>query len=143
MKQNPGTKSGCEHYTRHCALVAPCCNKIYSCHICHDEQELIETTTAHTLDRTKVKEVVCLECNQRQAMSATCTSCNTIFAQYYCSECALYDELGPVKQTRHCTECGTCRNYRMIPDAHHCDICQGCHGPRTSGQCCLSKFIFT
>lgn len=39
---------GCTHYKRNCALVAPCCNKIYTCRLCHDEQE------HHKIDRYQV-----------------------------------------------------------------------------------------
>lgn len=65
---------GCEHYKRHCKLVAPCCGKVYNCRFsdakicstftilrfCHDEAE-----PTHSLDRKKVEEVECLKCNAR------------------------------------------------------------------------------
>ena len=66
---------GCEHYKRHCRLVAPCCAKVYNCRLtrkiaehsmlmilrfCHDEAE-----PTHSLDRKKVEEVECLKCNAR------------------------------------------------------------------------------
>lgn len=36
---------GCKHYKRNCKLLAPCCNKLYTCIRCHDE------LTDHSLDR--------------------------------------------------------------------------------------------
>lgn len=29
---------GCQHYRRKCALVAPCCSKVFTCRLCHDDQ---------------------------------------------------------------------------------------------------------
>lgn len=29
---------GCQHYKRNCALVAPCCSKVFTCRLCHDDQ---------------------------------------------------------------------------------------------------------
>ena len=26
----------CEHYNRNCKIIAPCCNKIFDCRLCHD-----------------------------------------------------------------------------------------------------------
>ena len=42
---------------------SPCCEKVYKCRLCHDEQE------NHTLDRYKVAEVQCLKCDTRQSVS--------------------------------------------------------------------------
>lgn len=52
---------GCPHYKRRCKLVAPCCDRIYTCRECHDEAE-----PDHDLDSKVVEQMVCMECNSRQ-----------------------------------------------------------------------------
>lgn len=39
---------------------APCCGKLYTCRLCHDNKE------DHQLDRFKVKEVQCINCEKIQ-----------------------------------------------------------------------------
>lgn len=39
---------------------APCCDKLYTCRLCHDSNE------DHQLDRFKVKEVQCINCEKIQ-----------------------------------------------------------------------------
>ncbi|KAF3696155.1 RING finger and CHY zinc finger domain-containing protein 1 [Channa argus] len=51
---------GCEHYVRRCLLKAPCCGKLYVCRLCHDAEE------NHQMDRFKVREVQCSECQTVQ-----------------------------------------------------------------------------
>lgn len=44
--QDPlGATFGCKHYKRNCKLLAPCCNKLYTCIRCHDDLE------DHSVDR--------------------------------------------------------------------------------------------
>lgn len=40
-----GETFGCEHYKRNCKLLAPCCNKLFTCIRCHDD------LTDHSVDR--------------------------------------------------------------------------------------------
>jgi uncharacterized CHY-type Zn-finger protein len=49
----------CKHYRRGCEIYAPCCEKYYSCRICHDEKE------SHKLDRTKVSKLKCRNCHKQ------------------------------------------------------------------------------
>lgn len=44
-------------------LQAPCCGKLYVCRLCHDAEE------NHEMDRFKVKEVQCSECQTVQQVS--------------------------------------------------------------------------
>ncbi|MEJ1274765.1 ring finger and CHY zinc finger domain containing 1 [Cricetulus griseus] len=53
-------RRGCEHYDRGCLLKAPCCDKLYTCRLCHDNNE------DHQLNRFKVKEVQCINCEKIQ-----------------------------------------------------------------------------
>lgn len=44
-------------------LQAPCCGKLYVCRLCHDAEE------NHEMDRFKVREVQCAECQTVQQVS--------------------------------------------------------------------------
>lgn len=57
---------GCSHYERNCNIVAPCCNRVYPCRICHDEQ----SPFGHPpMNRFLIREVICRQCGTRQATS--------------------------------------------------------------------------
>jgi len=62
----PEANAACVHYERNCNIVAPCCNQVFGCRICHDEF----SPTAHPpMDRFMVREVVCKNCSTRQSAS--------------------------------------------------------------------------
>ncbi|KAK6148496.1 hypothetical protein DH2020_019408 [Rehmannia glutinosa] len=96
---------GCEHYKRNCKLLAPCCNKLYTCIRCHDD------LTDHTVDRKAITKMMCMKClcamqlandNQKGkytiALTATCaelergwaliTSTDYTFSHYICPVCS-------------------------------------------------------
>lgn len=52
----------CVHYERKCNVVAPCCNRVFGCRVCHDEM----STNCGPMDRFGIGEVVCKECHTRQ-----------------------------------------------------------------------------
>ena len=58
--------STCLHYERNCRIVAPCCNRVFACRVCHDE---VVPPSHPPLDRFRISEVVCKECDTRQAVS--------------------------------------------------------------------------
>lgn len=74
---------GCGHYKRKCKVVAPCCDRAYTCRECHDEAE-----PDHEMDSKAVDTMVCMDCNTRQhaaraslRLSLTiCTSTANLFA---------------------------------------------------------------
>ncbi|XP_064341504.1 RING finger and CHY zinc finger domain-containing protein 1 isoform X3 [Camelus dromedarius] len=107
---------GCEHYDRGCLLKAPCCDKLYTCRLCHDKHE------DHQLDRFKVKEVQCINCEKIQHAQQTCEECSTLFGEYYCSICHLFDK---DKKQYHCENCGICR-IGPKEDFFHCSKCNLC-----------------
>ncbi|XP_023347356.1 RING finger and CHY zinc finger domain-containing protein 1 isoform X2 [Eurytemora carolleeae] len=119
--------SGCEHYTRNCSLVAPCCQNIYPCRVCHDEKE------SHTLDRTLVEEIVCNKCDKRSGISNECYDCKTIFGEkYFCKICRLFDHKD--KGQFHCEGCGICRiGHRE--NFKHCFTCEMCMPIGTEHKC--------
>jgi len=107
----------CQHYRRKCKFVTPCCNGLYRCRFCHDEEQ------NHTLRRDDVSLVECSQCGTRQEVRDSCSTCGLKFGQYFCFDCKLYDDED--KQQFHCTGCGICRvggreNYFHC---HRCDMC--------------------
>ncbi|XP_053386251.1 RING finger and CHY zinc finger domain-containing protein 1-like [Mercenaria mercenaria] len=112
------SQTGCKHYQRKCCFIAPCCKKMYVCRLCHDESE------SHEMIRTEVTEIVCMVCRKIQEVRRKCSSCNTIFGEYFCEKCRLYDD-DVTKGQFHCDRCGLCRiggkaNY------FHCETCSIC-----------------
>jgi uncharacterized CHY-type Zn-finger protein len=86
----PDAASGgaaCVHYERNCNIVAPCCNRIYGCRICHDE---LSPPGHPPLNRFQIREVVCKNCNTRQAATNQCVECQTVFGEYHCGTCNLW-----------------------------------------------------
>jgi hypothetical protein len=65
LPQSEGN-SACVHYERNCNIVAPCCNRVYGCRICHDE---LSPPGHPPMNRFLVRELVCKLCNTRQAAS--------------------------------------------------------------------------
>ncbi|XP_029019375.1 RING finger and CHY zinc finger domain-containing protein 1 [Betta splendens] len=107
---------GCEHYVRSCLLKAPCCGKLYVCRLCHDAEE------NHEMDRFKVREVQCSECQTVQQAQQMCQQCHVLFGEYYCSICHLFDE---DKKQYHCQPCGICR-IGPREKYFHCEKCNLC-----------------
>ena len=108
------TNAACVHYERNCSIVAPCCDRVFGCRICHDE---LSPPGHPPMNRFLVREVVCKLCNTRQvtgyvwkksAGSASahscnlyltilrcvsrnqCINCQTIFGEYHCNQCNLW-----------------------------------------------------
>ncbi|XP_077257251.1 ring finger and CHY zinc finger domain containing 1 [Temnothorax americanus] len=108
---------GCEHYKRKSKFVTPCCNKVYTCRFCHDEQE------THTVNRKEVTELICVLCDTRQPVQATCQNCHCQFGKYTCLECNLFDDED--KNQYHCDGCGICR-VGGRDKFFHCAKCNMC-----------------
>lgn len=64
IDDKPSSNDGCKHYVRRCLFVSPCCEKIFPCRVCHDEE-----VTTHTIDRHSVKEILCSSCKTKQEVS--------------------------------------------------------------------------
>lgn len=56
-------------------LQTPCCNKVYSCRYCHDENE------KHHFNRKTVSELICTECETKQKVQADCEKCGVRFGK--------------------------------------------------------------
>lgn len=116
---------GCKHYLRRCSIVSPCCQKVCTCRLCHDElfNTLSLNSTEHKLNRFEIKEVVCSNCNKQQSVKQYCEDCNTCFGLYYCDICHLFDDID--KGQFHCNGCGFCR-IGGKDNFIHCDKCDMC-----------------
>ncbi|KAL7098679.1 hypothetical protein ACP275_09G033300 [Erythranthe tilingii] len=118
---------GCSHYKRNCKLVAPCCNKLYTCIRCHDE------LTDHSVDRKAITKMMCMKCMVIQPVGPKCTtqSCNGFsMARYYCKICKLFDD---ERQIYHCPYCNLCRLGKGLGiEYFHCMKCNAC----------MSKLLF-
>lgn len=51
---------GCPHYSRACKIRAPCCQRLFTCRLCHDQ------ASDHKMDRENVKEMLCMRCGTLQ-----------------------------------------------------------------------------
>eukprot|EP00542_Grammatophora_oceanica_P016011 CAMPEP_0194038336 /NCGR_PEP_ID=MMETSP0009_2-20130614/10577_1 /TAXON_ID=210454 /ORGANISM="Grammatophora oceanica, Strain CCMP 410" /LENGTH=353 /DNA_ID=CAMNT_0038680795 /DNA_START=167 /DNA_END=1228 /DNA_ORIENTATION=- len=111
--------STCVHYERNCNIVAPCCDRVFGCRVCHDEH-----ATGHPpLDRFAIREIVCKKCQTRQPTSNVCVHCNTVFGEYHCATCNLW--MSRSKKPFHCGECGFCR-VGGVESFRHCKECCMC-----------------
>lgn len=110
---------GCKHYLRRCHIRAPCCKKIYTCRLCHDEAEL-----DHKINRFEIASVICTNCELEQEVSQYCVKCGTCFGLYFCETCRLFSDVD--QDQYHCEKCGFCR---IGPQEKtiHCDICGTCY----------------
>ena len=61
--------------SRMISLQTPCCNRVYACRFCHDEQE------NHILKRDDVTKIVCSECGKMQTLQQNCESCGLLFGK--------------------------------------------------------------
>ena len=127
---------GCEHYKRKCQLVAPCCDKVYTCRFCHDETE------QHTLNRSNVNQVVCSVCHTKQPVQQKCSDCGILFGRYFCGKCKLIDDDDDKKQY-HCEGCCICR-VGGRENFFHCQKCDMCLHKRVENKHrCVEKMSRT
>lgn len=117
-KLDPVLDSGCQHYQRGCKLVSPCCDKVYSCRLCHDNNE------DHILDRYSVSKIRCNTCDTLQDVSNKCITCSCNFGTYFCKICRFFDNAD--RDHYHCNKCKLCRVKDADSDTFHCDSCNIC-----------------
>ncbi|KAL7600817.1 hypothetical protein Lser_V15G22907 [Lactuca serriola] len=126
-------KHGCEHYRRRCKLCAPCCNKVFWCHRCHDNytSALNDPKERHNIVRGDVQQIVCIICNTEQPVDQICGNCGVKMGEYFCGICKLFDD-DTSKQQFHCNDCGICRLYGR-ENYYHCDKCGCCYAKEMRG----------
>jgi hypothetical protein len=103
----------CTHYKTTAFILAACCDKLYACRFCHDDNEL------HKIDRFATTTVQCQECGWMQGVQEQCERCGTRFATSFCAKCNLYTEH---EEIFHCDKCGFCR-HGAAGEYFHCDTC--------------------
>lgn len=124
----------CAHYNRGCKFIAPCCNNIVNCRVCHDDEY------DHKIDRFKIEKIKCNKCGHDQEVSDKCSECGLIFADYFCEICRFYDT-NETNKYFHCYQCGLCRI--GTPDSvFHCNNCNICLSIRLKDnhKCCNQLF---
>ena len=109
---------GCEHYIRNCKFISPCCEKIYACRFCHNDNE------SHEINRFEVKEIICSKCDCRQSVRNKCMDCGIQFAKYFCAICNFFDDRIE-RNYYHCDQCGICR-VANNEKYKHCNVCNTC-----------------
>ena len=129
----------CKHSKIYLYQFYKCCNKVYPCRFCHDEEE------NHQADRFNIDYVKCNFCDVFQKKSSCCTNpdCYQYKKQhnYYCSKCNIWkndidynlsfidsillDKINKFKEFYHCDKCGICR-VGNSEDYKHCDSCNLC-----------------
>lgn len=117
---------GCIHYQRGCKIIAPCCQKIFACRFCHDNEMNAYPTKIeeiHEINRFEIKEIVCSNCDTKQKVNFKCINCHMKFGNYFCDICNLFDYVN--KGQKHCYKCGFCRVYGN-DEYYHCDKCNKC-----------------
>ena len=113
---------GCTHYKRKCKILPDCCEKEFSCRICHDEY-FESKQIVHKVYPENVNKIICIDCNTKQDISNNCINCNVQFGNYYCEKCRLFDYVD--KKQFHCDKCGICR-VGGAENYFHCETCNAC-----------------
>ncbi|XP_013664416.1 zinc finger protein BRUTUS-like At1g18910 [Brassica napus] len=126
---------GCKHYKRNCKLLAPCCNKLFTCIRCHDEE------VDHSVDRKQITTMMCVKCMIIQPIGARCSniSCNSSMGKYYCKICKLFDD---EREIYHCPYCNLCRLGKGLGiEYFHCMKCNACMSRTLVEHVCREKCL--
>lgn len=115
----------CNHYERQVRIIAPCCEQVFGCRLCHDE------ASEHKIDRFAIRSMVCMHCNTTMPVGALCSNSkcakyNQPLSKFYCDICHVFTS----DEIYHCDDCGMCRVGNSA-DFRHCSKCRACIG--TSG----------
>lgn len=136
--KNGNRRLGCKHYIRACKIRAVCCNRLYTCRLCHDDAE-----KTHIMDRSATTEILCMRCDTLQPVSAKCINdkCAKPLAAYFCSICVFYDD-DESRSVYHCHSCNVCRVGKGLGvDYFHCMKCNQCMSMKyqKKGHVCIEK----
>ncbi|KAG2253568.1 hypothetical protein Bca52824_083704 [Brassica carinata] len=111
---------GCEHYKRNSKLLAPCCDQLFTCIQCHDDE------ADHSVERKHIEKMMCMKCLMIQPIGANCSnaSCKSSMGSYFCKICKLFDD---ERSIYHCLYCNLCRVGEGLGiDYFHCMKCNAC-----------------
>ena len=129
----------CQHYKRYNYPLASCCNKVYPCRLCHDENE------DHIMNRHQVKFMKCDFCKTLQEPASSCNNPDCYQFKknhkYFCKICNLWSnkedmfykllnsilisDINTSFPTYHCDKCGICRLGKK-EEHKHCNNCNLC-----------------
>eukprot|EP00871_Galdieria_phlegrea_P001319 jgi/Galph1/2188/GphlegSOOS_G849.1 len=115
---------GCSHYLRGAKIRTVCCQKFYTCRLCHDKHEDHKVGD----NRYATKEMLCMYCGTIQPIAQWCSnpSCSKRMARYFCPICKLFDD-DPHRNIYHCHSCNVCRVGKGLGiDSFHCMKCNAC-----------------
>jgi len=138
---------GCKHYRRSCKLVMPCCNRLFTCRLCHDEAITEESIRRghnfqwHQANRYEIKQMWCMHCSTLQPAAANCAVCSASMSRYCCNICNLYDD-APLRDIYHCPYCNVCRLGKGLgEDLVHCMKCNACISTRLKNHVCRERTL--
>eukprot|EP00924_Labyrinthula_sp_SR-Ha-C_P001089 augustus_masked-scaffold_7-processed-gene-13.2-mRNA-1 protein AED:0.31 eAED:0.32 QI:0/-1/0/1/-1/1/1/0/527 len=130
---------GCKHYRRNCKILSPCCNRLFSCRLCHDEF-FEDKPQPHQINRYEIKQMLCLFCNKLQPIGEKCEDCAQRMAIYVCLVCNLFDSSSRKKY--HCPFCNVCRiGSNLGDDFFHCMNCNCCLNMRERDHRCQENML--
>ena len=129
----------CTHYNRYTYQVSKCCNKVYPCRLCHNENE------DHLINRHDIDHMKCYYCNCFQKVNASCQNPEcykfNIKHSQFCKQCNLWSnnkdilknyvnslliiDINTSLDTFHCNDCGICRMGKK-ENYIHCNKCNLC-----------------
>lgn len=141
VSRHPSGELGCPHYKRKVKLRAPCCGKLFTCRLCHDQ------ASDHIMDRFEVSEMLCMVCGTLQPVGDRCIAPGCAqssgvkpISNYYCNICHLFDD-DEKKDIYHCPYCNVCRAGKGLGiDYRHCMRCNACVRMDKPHKC-LSKVL--
>ena len=129
----------CKHYNKYNYILSKCCNKIYPCRLCHDENE------DHKINRYDIDYMKCDFCKCLQKKNICCKNPNCFKFnsnhENYCDKCNLWNndldknlvflnsilikDISTYKKIFHCDDCNICRIGNK-EDYQHCKDCNLC-----------------
>mmetsp|Transcript_2824 Transcript_2824/g.4756 ORF Transcript_2824/g.4756 Transcript_2824/m.4756 type:complete len:410 (-) Transcript_2824:173-1402(-) len=139
---------GCIHYRRKCKLYFECCDKLYACRICHDEDVTSKSVTStdarekwHIANRYEVQSMWCMVCETLQPCASHCVSCGVMMAKYFCAICNLFDD-AVNRPIYHCPFCNVCRvGLGLGKDQFHCMNCNACMSTKLKDHKCVNGLL--
>ncbi|AYV80384.1 MAG: CHY zinc finger family protein [Harvfovirus sp.] len=124
----------CKHYSNHCTLFAPCCQKYYDCKRCHNE------SNEHILSGDGDIKIRCDYCGFDQKIRQTCEKCTKSLGEYYCEQCIIFEN-DLTRGIFHCDECKMCR-LGGRENFFHCETCSCCLNVSTkSTHKCIQQIL--
>ena len=107
----------CSHFDNGVEIYANCCNRIYDCYLCHDENN------DHTVKRSQLTDIICKKCRTKNGIVEECKNCHEKFGKKFCLTCKFW--CNKIVSMYHCDKCNSCCIGKK-EDYFHCDGCNIC-----------------